>query len=263
MDFLSLPGMSEYIETTRLLYRHGWAEGSGGNISMVLDGVPEDAPVKAVFPLSPDTPAPEGLSLVITRSGSYMKSIAADPEADLCVLRIRGGGAELLWGLKKGGRPSSELSSHLLGHEARLAADPKHRVLMHTHATHLTAMTAVHPLDERSFTRTLWQQCSECMIFFPDGAGVLPWMPCGTDMIGRATAEKLREFRMVIWAQHGVFGAGSSPFEALGLIEIADKAAALYLLTAQLRVINSIPDEGLRRLAEVYGVTPREGWLDI
>jgi rhamnulose-1-phosphate aldolase len=48
---------------------------------------------------------------------------------------------------------------------------------------------------------------TECLMFFPDGLGVLPFMPCGTDEIAEATAEKLRDCRMVLWAHHGVFSA--------------------------------------------------------
>ena len=53
-------------------------------------------------------------------------------------------------------------------------------------------MTYVHDLDEVAFTRTLWQMCTECVVVFPDGVNVLPWMLCGTNEIGVATAEKMQ-----------------------------------------------------------------------
>jgi rhamnulose-1-phosphate aldolase len=103
--------------------------------------------------------------------------------------------------------------------------------------------------------------CSEALMFLYDGVAVLPWMPCGTDEIGEATAEKLRDRRAVVWAQHGVFGTGASPDEALGLIEIIDKAAELYLKTAHLPRLSVITDENLRTLARALDVTPRADYL--
>ena len=53
---------------------------------------------------------------------------------------------------------------------------------------------------------------------FTDGVGILPWMLCGTNEIGEATAEKMKEFRLVIWAMHGIYGAGKTLDETFGLI---------------------------------------------
>ncbi len=38
---------------------------------------------------------------------------------------------------------------------------------MHCHPANLLAMTYVHSLDEKAFTRTLWQMCTECIVVFP------------------------------------------------------------------------------------------------
>ena len=95
-----------------------------------------------------------------------------------------------------------------MSHMARLSVDPENRVVMHCHPTNTLAMNYVHELDERKLTHTLWEMCTECMIAFPDGVGVLPWMLCGTNSIGEATAEKMREFRLVIWGMHGIFDVG-------------------------------------------------------
>ena len=133
---------------------------------------------------------------------------------------------------------------------------------MHTHATNAVAMTFVHSLDEREFTRTLWGMATESIMFFYDGVAVLPWMPCGTDEIGIATAEKMKDRRVVVWAHHGVFGAGSTPDEALGLIETVDKAAEFYMMTAHLPILQKINDSQLKAMAAVLGITPREGYID-
>ena len=136
---------------------------------------------------------------------------------------LRRGRRSCSGGLEGDAHPSSELAAHLLGHAACLQRDPAHRVLLHTHATALIAMTRVHPLDARAFSRTLWRMCTECLMFLPRGVAVLPWMPCGTDEIGARTAEALRESALVIWAHHGAFASGSSPDEALAWSRLPTK----------------------------------------
>lgn len=39
---------------------------------------------------------------------------------------------------------------------SRLEVDPENRVILHSHPTYTLAMNFVHPLDEKSFTHTLW-----------------------------------------------------------------------------------------------------------
>ena len=123
-------------------------------------------------------------------------------------------------------------------------------------------MTYVHPLAERAFTRTLWQMCTECVFVFPDGVNVLPWMLCGTNEIGEATAEQMKTARLVVWSQHGIYGAGNDLDETFGLIETAEKAAEIYMKIAHLPLVNTITDGQLRQLEQRYGVRARPGWLD-
>lgn len=260
-DILKLPLVREYLSDATEIYRKGWAERNGGNISLILDGDFSELPVKASYPLGIDPGLMTDRYLLITGSGKYLKNVEPFPEESLALLSIKSDRAELLWGLSKGGRPSSELAAHILCHSTRLEADQDHRVVMHTHATHLVALSKIHPLNDKRLTKTLWSMLTECLMFFPDGLGVLPFMPCGTDEIAEATAEKLRDCRMVLWAHHGVFSAGASPDDALGLLETADKAAQLYVMTAQLPNVSYITDRQLRQLAETLDITPREGWL--
>ncbi|MDD6188951.1 MAG: rhamnulose-1-phosphate aldolase [Clostridiales bacterium] len=262
MDIINIPIVKEYLRTATQLYEHGWAERNGGNISMLMDEDFSALPVLRRIPFSFDAKDMKGRCIMITGSGKYLKNVERDPENNVALLRVCDGYAELLWGLADGGKPSSELAAHLLSHSARLNSDPNHRVVMHTHATNAVAMTFVHSLDEREFTRTLWSMATESIMFFYDGVAVLPWMPCGTDEIGIATAEKMKDRRVVVWAHHGVFGAGSSPDEALGLIETVDKAAEFYMMTAHLPILQKINDSQLKEMAAVLGIVPHPGYID-
>lgn len=96
--------------------------------------------------------------------------------------------------------------------------------------------------------------CTECIVVFPDGVNVLPWMLCGTNEIGEATAEKMKTARLVVWAQHGIYGAGVDLDETFGLIETAEKAAEIYMKIAHLPIKNTIKGEELKVLAEAFKV---------
>ena len=268
-DILTAPFMVEMIRTTTNMYAHGWDERNGGNISLLLEEaeVTEYLDITAVIrsiPTGFEAPELEGKYFLVTGTGKYFKNVQYAPEANLGIVRLADGGktADLLWGFTDGGKFTSEFPAHMMSHVARLAADPENRVVMHCHPANLLAMTYIHTLDEREFTRTLWQMCTECIVVFPDGVNVLPWMLCGTNEIGEATAEKMKTARLVVWAQHGIYGAGKDLDETFGLIETAEKAAEIYLKIAHLPRLNTITDEQMHLLEERFCVKGREGYLD-
>ncbi|MBQ9966651.1 MAG: rhamnulose-1-phosphate aldolase [Clostridia bacterium] len=269
-DILTAPFVEEMKRTTANMYRLGWDERNGGNISMLLDTeevsqyLDVDAVIRTI-PLGFDAYPLADRIFIVTGTGKYFKNVEFDPENNLGIVRISSNGldAHLLWGFSDGGRFTSEFPAHLMSHIARLDVDPENRVVMHCHPTHTLAMNYVHELDERKFTHTLWEMCTECIVVFPDGIGVLPWMLCGTNSIGESTACKMREFRLVVWGMHGIYGAGRNMDEAFGLIETVEKAAQIYMLTAHLPRINTIKDNELAELAEFFGVNYRKDFLDL
>ena len=244
-DILTAPFVEEMKHTTANMYRLGWDERNGGNISYMLGEkeVGEYIDLNNVIRTIPtgfDAPDLIGKIFIVTGTGKYFKNVESDPERDLGIIRIAEDGttAELLWGYSDGGKFTSELPAHLMSH-------------------------FVHELDEKKFTHSLWEMCTECMVVFPDGIGVLPWMLCGTNEIGFATAKKMEEFRLVIWGMHGIYGAGKDLDEAFGLIETVEKAAQLYMITAHLPRINTINDNQLKEIAEGFGVKYRKDFLNL
>ena len=267
-DILTAPFMVEMIRTATNMYGHGWDERNGGNISLLLDEaeLKEYLDMRPVRVLETGFAAPElaGKCFLVTGTGKYFKNVQYAPDVNLGIVRLTDGGtkAELLWGFTDGGKFTSEFPAHMMSHIARLKADPANRVVMHCHPANLLAMTYVHDLDEKAFTRTLWQMCTECIVVFPDGVNVLPWMLCGTNEIGEATAKKMETARLVVWAQHGIYGAGKDLDETFGLIETAEKAAEIYLKIAHLPLKQTITDEQMHLLEQRFGVKAREGYLD-
>jgi len=268
-DILTAPFLREMCDTTANLYRLGWDERNGGNISYLIgeeevSDYLDISRVERTVPMSFDASELAGRYFIVTGSGKYFKNVIKDPAVNLGVIRIGqdGHSYELLWGFADGGVATSELPTHLMNHMQRLKVDPKHRVIMHCHATHLIGMTFTHSLDEIEFTKTLWEMCTECLVVFPEGVGIIPWMVPGTDAIGEATAERMKDVRIVMWPHHGVFGAGTTMDETFGLIETAEKAAQVYtIVCAQGGKKQTISDQELLDLAQAFGVTPRPGVL--
>lgn len=275
-DILTAPFVREMCETTANMYRLGWDERNGGNISYLLkeeevaeyldlSKVERVIPLMGVNEVDFDASPLEGKIFIVTGTGKYFKNVEKDPESNLGIVRIGKGGknVELLWGYKDGGRPTSEFPAHMMSHIARLSVDPENRVVMHSHPTNTLAMNYVHELDEKKFSHSLWEMCTECIVVFPEGVGVLPWMLCGTTEIGKATAEKMKSFRLVVWAMHGIYGAGKTLDETFGLIETVEKAAQIYMLTAHLPRINTIKDEDMVKLVDLFGIDYRKDFLDL
>lgn len=269
-DILTAPFVQEMKDTTANMYRLGWDERNGGNISYLLkeEEVAEYLDLNNVIRTIPtgfDAKPLIGKIFIVTGTGKYFKNVEKNPAVNLGIVRIAEDGttAELLWGFEDGGKFTSEFPSHMMSHMARLKVDPENRVVMHTHPTNTLAMNYIHELDEKKFTHTLWEMCTECIVVFPDGIGVLPWMLCGTNSIGEATAKKMEEFRVVIWGMHGVYGAGKDLDEAFGLIETVEKAAQIYMLTCNRPRINTIRDDQMVELANLFGLEYRKDFLNL
>ena len=204
-NILEAPFVKEMCEATANMYRLGWDERNGGNISYLLEEseVGEYLDLDKVIRTIPtgfDASALIGRIFIVTGTGKYFKNVEKDPEHNLGIVRIANDGttAELLWGWSDGGKFTSEFPAHMMSHISRLSVDPTHRIVMHSHPTYTIAMNAVCPIDEKDFTHKLWQSNTEAVVVFPDGVGVLPCMVCGTNEIGIATAEKMKTFRLVV-----------------------------------------------------------------
>ena len=170
-NILEAKFMVDTVRTLTNLYRLGWDERNGGNLSFLLydediEGYLNTDEVIREIPMSFDASAIKGKIFLVTGTGKYFKNVQYDPAENLGIIRIsdKGNTAELLWGFSDGGRFTSELPAHLMSHMVRLEIDPEHRVVMHTHPTNTIAMSLVHDISPRAFTRTLWQMQTESIV---------------------------------------------------------------------------------------------------
>jgi rhamnulose-1-phosphate aldolase len=253
------------IRATTDMWQKGWDERNGGNVTLMLDEAD-------VFPyvsgfgstrsnkLQQSQPDLAGHYFLVTGSGKYFRNVELAPDENLGLIRINPDGSsyDILWGLPNGAVPTSELPAHLLSHAVRLkATHGRNRVVMHCHATNLISLTYVLPQKAEVFTRELWEMSTECLVVFPEGVGLLPWMVPGTQEIGEATAAQMSRHALVLWPFHGIFGTGATLDEAFGLIDTAEKSAEILVKVISMGGRkNQFTREQLISLAERFNVEP-------
>lgn len=257
-------------------WEQGWHERNGGNLTYrMTDG--EVADCRPFFHENPCNWIPLGVQadnlrgafFAVTGAGRYMRNVPLDTAKNVGIVEINaeGDACRIVWGLKDGGMPSSEFPSHFMIHSVRVdVTGGSSRVLYHAHPINVVALTSVMPLDARTITRALWKAMTECIIAFPQGVGILPWMVPGGAEIAMATSELMKTYDAVIWAQHGLFCSGSDFDSAFGLMHTIEKASDIYvrarLLNGGGEFANTISDEGLRAIARNLGLGINEDFLD-
>jgi rhamnulose-1-phosphate aldolase len=253
------------IKATTDMWLKGWDERNGGNVSLRVleeDLAPyrESLTGNREWPIGESVPAVEGQYFLVTGTGKYFRNVQEDPETNLGLVQVLPGGesVRILWGYKGGGGPTSELSAHLGSHIVRQrVSDGRDRIIMHCHATNLLALSYVLDLSAAAVTRALWEMSTECLVVFPAGIGVLPWMVPGTPEIGAATAKAMENHPLALWPFHGVFGSGATTDETFGLIDTAEKAAEVLVKVLSMGgKRHSISTQQLKDLAARFGVTP-------
>lgn len=259
------------IKATYDMWLKGWDERNGGNVSLrllesdIISFKNDFYQNPRHVTLTQDVSKLANQYFIVTGSGKFFRNVILDPDDTLAVVKIdeEGKGYYIMWGLINGGLPTSELAAHLQSHIVRIEkSQGKDRVIMHCHATNLIALTYVLELDTAVITRLLWEMSTECLVVFPDGVGVVPWMVPGKDEIGYATAQEMAKHTLVLWAFHGVFGTGQTLDEAFGLIDTAEKSAEVLVKVLSMGgKRQTITIEQFRLLAQRFDVTPLEDAL--
>ena len=253
-------------------WEQGWHERNGGNLSYRIK--PEE--VADIYydlnrttpwqPIGTSVPGLAGEFFLVTGSGKYFRNVIVDPEDCICIIEVdeRGENYRICWGLKHGGRPTSELPSHLMNHEVKKAATGgKHRVIYHAHPANTIALTFVLPLKDEIFTRELWEMATECPVVFPSGVGVVGWMVPGGRQIAEATSELMKQYDVAIWAHHGMFCSGEDFDLTFGLMHTVEKSAEILVKVLSMRPDKrqTISAQNFRDLAVDFHVTLPEKFL--
>lgn len=275
MAITDIEVMQHYIRMCGDGWDQGWHERNGGNLTyrMRPEEVEQCRPYFKAIPgqwvnMGVQADNLRGEFFISTGSGKYFRNVPLAPQDNICIVEINEAGDawRIVWGLEKGGHPTSEFPSHFLNHSVRKeATGGACRVIYHAHPANLIAMTYILPLTAQDFTRALWKSATECPVVFPGGVGVVPWMVPGGSDIALATSQLMKEYDAAVWAHHGLFASGPDFDTTFGLMHTIEKAAQIYILAlsaGQGRILQTIEDDDLRAIAKDFGVTLREEFLD-
>lgn len=272
MKLLNAEFMKGFIRMANDGWEMGWHERNGGNlsyrikkeeISEVLEDLTNTSEWK---PIGTSVAHLAGEYFLVTGSGKFFRNVIIKPEDSLAIIELdeKGENYRICWGLVNGGRPTSELPSHLMNHEVKmLASGGKHRVIYHAHTTNIIALTFVLPLEDKVFTRELWEMATECPVVFPDGVGVVPWMVPGGRDIAVATSELMKKYDVAIWAHHGMFCSGEDFDITFGLMHTVEKSAEILTKMLSMRPdkLQTITVQNFRALANDFNVNLPEEFL--
>ena len=253
-------------------WQQGWHERNGGNFSYrmteqdvadVAEDLSHDGEWKEI---GTDVPGLAGEYFTVTGSGKYFRNAILDPADTIAIIEIneKGDMYRICWGLVNGGRPTSELPSHLMNHEVKKrVTNGAHRVIYHAHTPNTIALTFVLPLTDEAFTRELWENMTECPVVFSKGVGVVPWMVPGGRAIAVETSKLMETYDVAIWAHHGIFCSGEDFDLTFGLMHTVEKSAEITvkILSMTNAKRQTIQPQDFRDLAEEFGVSLDEKFL--
>ncbi len=273
-SILDVSIMQGYIRMCNDGWLQGWHERNGGNITyrMKAEEVEE---CKPFFKKTPSEWVSMGVQadnlkneyFISTGSGKFLRNVILAPQDNICIVEIndKGDSYRIVWGLEKGGRPTSEFPSHFLNHSVKKAVtNGEYRVIYHAHPANLIALTYILPPTAKAFSRVLWQSATECPVVFPAGVGVVEWMVPGGAAIARATSELMKEFDAAVWTHHGLFCSGPDFDITFGLMHTIEKSAEIYVkvLSTGKEIAQTITDADLRAIAKDFNVTLNEKFLE-
>lgn len=271
MKVLDAEFVQGFIRTANDGWEQGWHERNGGNLSYRIrleevEAVKEDFEPKEWQPIGTTVPKLAKEYFIVTGSGKYFRNVIIKLEDSICIIELdeKGENYRIVWGLVNGGRPTSELPTHLMNHEVKMiATGGNHRVIYHAHPTNIIALTFVLPLEDKVFTRELWEMSTECPVIFPEGVGVVPWMVPGGRDIAVATSELMKKYNLAIWAHHGMFASGEDFDLTFGLMHTAEKSAEILvkMLSMQPNKRQTITPDNFRDLAKDFNVALPEEFL--
>lgn len=275
MDILKSKAIQSFIKIADMGWQMGWHEINGGNMSYRMTSDEADE-VKENFcsdgewkEIGKDVAVPDfaGQYFVVTGSGKYFQNVKDNPEDSFCIITVNNSGDKykIVWGLSNGGRPTSEISAHLLTHSIKAkATGGKYRVVYHSHPKYTNILTYILPLKSEVFTRELWEMMTECSIVFPNGVGVMDWkVPCCAE-IGIATGRLMEKYDAVIWPHHGLVCSGETLDMAFGIMHTIEKAAEMLVNVMQItggKKAHTITPDNFRAIEKDFNLNFSEEFL--
>ena len=228
----------EVAELAQYLWQKGWAERNAGNISININHiVKEEITELDEFPfykLGQAYPELANRYFFVTGTGKRMRDIARKPLKNALLIKLsdKGNGYWIITQKKRNRynfKPTSELPAHLGIHQMIKKRGSKEKVIIHTHANELVALTQIKENNnQEKINKIVWGMHPEAMVFVPKGVGFVPYTLPGTEDIAQKTIESFANHDIVLWEKHGVFAIGETIFDTFDSIDIIAKSAQIY-----------------------------------
>lgn len=252
-------------EAGNLLWEKGWAEGSGGNISVNVTefypGIFMDFRTFPLIKLEKKYPALASNYIFITAKGSRLRDMPKNTGETICLIKINKTGTAyqvLFEDPENPHEPSSELPSHLAIHNLLAEKGNGEKAIVHAHVNELIALSH-HPdlKSEERLNGILLKMHTETAFFIPSGVGYITFEVPGSQSIAKKTLSALENHQVIIWEKHGCIAIGKDVHEAFDRIDLLAKAAGIYLSCR----MAGIDPEGLteKQLEKIKGASIQPG----
>jgi rhamnulose-1-phosphate aldolase len=255
----------QVAEVAQYLWQKGWAERNAGNISVnidhLIDGDLDDVGKYPVFELPETYPQLANKYFFVTGTGKRMRDLARAPLKNALIIKITDDARSYhIFSRHKqnvaGLMPTSELPTHLSIHHQIAERGGSEKVIIHTHANELVALT--HSPDVKSketVNKIIWGMHPEAMVFIPKGVGFVRYVMPGSVEIANLTLKEFHNHDVVLWEKHGVFAIGESVFDTFDSIDIVSKSAKIWFTCKQTGFDpEGLSDEQLAELKAKFGI---------
>ncbi|HEY9078369.1 MAG TPA: rhamnulose-1-phosphate aldolase [Anaerolineaceae bacterium] len=241
------------------------SEGAAGNISVCIGWTIDPRrkfSQEETIPFPEAVPALAGKTIIVTGSGRRLREIINDPVANLGVVRVNEDGAsgQLFTSPSRlFARVTSEFNSHLAIHEDQVKhSQTNFNAVLHAQPRHLTFLSHIPRYqDEIYLNRHLLRWQPELIVNLPEGVGFIPFEIPGSPALMRATLEKLRMHRVVVWAKHGVMSrSNTSVKRAADIIEYAEAGASYEFMNLESgEIAEGLSPEEIRSIAKTFNIS--------
>lgn len=222
-------------EVAGYLWKKGWAERNGGNITVNITEWVDDA-IRALpaiaerKPIGTVLPHLQGCYFYCKGTNKRMRDLARCPMENGSVIRISDDCASYEIIADHPVMPTSELPSHLSVHDYLIAKGSPYKASVHTHPIELVAMSHCDKFLEKDVaTRLLWSMIPETKAFCPRGLGIIPYTLPGSVELAEATIKELDDYDVVMWEKHGVFAVDVDVMAAFDQVDVLNKSALIYI----------------------------------
>ena len=251
--------IEQVAEVAGYLWQNGWAERNGGNITVNVTELVDDA-LRALPALAPREPIGKtlpnlkGKFFYAKGTGKRMRDLARKPMENGALIRICDDCQSYELIADAPILPTSELPSHLALQDFLIGSGSSYKATLHTHPIELVAMSHIRRfLQPGELTHVLWSMIPETLAFAPLGIGIVPYTLPGSVQLADATLEQIKRYDVILWEKHGTVAVGVDIMDAFDQTDVLCKAAKIYLAVRSMGTEpEGMTDEAMKEVQDVF-----------